>query len=330
MNTNLNEILEKSNSMSDIARAIFGKENYTNREKCKKILSENGVDWQEWSKKKKEKPKKYCLYCGKEIVGKCRSNKKFCNSSCAASYNNNGVTRNYKGGPHKSKCCLNCGKNLNKTQTYYCSRECQTEYEYKKYIERWKNGEENGQSGVGGISDRIKRYLFGKYNNSCQCCGWSEKNKYTNNVPLQIHHIDGDCTNNKEENLQLLCPNCHSLTETFGSIGKYVSKRVDRRKKYFRQEVESDLKKNIEDVSRCIVCGRKLEAGQTTYCSNACKNRERIKNITKEDILNAFKNTENTSYGKVAKALNISQTGLTKKCEKFGIKNEIQKIRFGI
>ena len=24
-----------------------------------------------------------------------------------------------------------------------------------------------------------------------------------------VHHIDGNCTNNKEENLQLLCPNCH-------------------------------------------------------------------------------------------------------------------------
>lgn len=40
----LHDILKNSNSMADIARAIFGKENYTNREKCKKILEENNID----------------------------------------------------------------------------------------------------------------------------------------------------------------------------------------------------------------------------------------------------------------------------------------------
>ena len=29
---------------------------------------------------------------------------------------------------------------------------------------------------------------------------------------------DGDATNNSEDNLQLLCPNCHSLTENYGRL----------------------------------------------------------------------------------------------------------------
>lgn len=37
---------------------------------------------------------------------------------------------------------------------------------------------------------------------------------------LQIHHIDGNHYNNEESNLQLLCPNCHSLTPTFGALNK--------------------------------------------------------------------------------------------------------------
>lgn len=45
-----------------------------------------------------------------------------------------------------------------------------------------------------------------------------------------MHHIDGDCTNNKIENLQLLCPNCHSLASKFGSLNKN-SKRFHRSKK---------------------------------------------------------------------------------------------------
>ena len=45
-------------------------------------------------------------------------------------------------------------------------------------------------------------------------------------ITLQVHHIDGDRTNNKLENLQLLCPNCHSLTDNFCRKG-YNQKTID-------------------------------------------------------------------------------------------------------
>ena len=34
-------------------------------------------------------------------------------------------------------------------------------------------------------------------------------------INLEVHHIDGVRTNNSLENLQLLCPNCHSYTDNF-------------------------------------------------------------------------------------------------------------------
>lgn len=61
----------------------------------------------------------------------------------------------------------------------------------------------------------IKKYLFRKYNNKCARCGWGETNVYTERIPLEVEHIDGNYKNNKEENLILLCPNCHSLTSTY-------------------------------------------------------------------------------------------------------------------
>lgn len=137
---------------------------------------------------------------------------------------------------NKDKCkihiCQNCGKEFtHKPSTFnkFCDNKCQQEYEYKNYIKRWKNNEENGSKGGCSVSRYVKRYLFEINNNSCQKCGWSEVNPYTNTIPLHIHHIDGDCTNNKEENLELLCPNCHSLTENFGILNK-VSKRFHRPK----------------------------------------------------------------------------------------------------
>ena len=47
----------------------------------------------------------------------------------------------------------------------------------------------------------------------CEHCGltrWLEQP-----INLQIHHIDGDHTNNSLDNLQLLCSNCHSYTPNF-------------------------------------------------------------------------------------------------------------------
>ena len=89
---------------------------------------------------------------------------------------------------------------------------------YKQYIARWKQGEESGGGAV--ISRYIRKYLFIKYNSKCCKCEWSEVNPVTDRVPLTVHHVDGDHRNNVEENLELLCPNCHSLTPTYCNLNK--------------------------------------------------------------------------------------------------------------
>lgn len=135
--------------------------------------------------------------------------------------------------------CVVCGKELDGYKTMFCSQKCVETYNtklYNDYIERWKRGEESGCTPSYKIHKYVKRYLIEKNNNCCEECGWGKENKYTGNVPLQIHHIDGDCSNNSEKNLQLLCPNCHALTENFGSRNKN-SKRVFRRQKLFKQEI---------------------------------------------------------------------------------------------
>lgn len=256
--------LKNCKTLNDIARQEFGKANYTNREKCKKLLEKEGINWKEWLKNNKIKEKKFCLFCGKEL--NTRKQKKFCSSSCAAKYNNsnrivadetrrkisealqkrspsfNGVikplsTRSEKNFREKfyneKKYCLNCGKELNFShKTLFCNNSCHMEYRRKNYIERWKNGEKNGMSGKYGLSKYIRNYLLEKHNYKCEICGWGEENQHTHTIPLEIHHIDGDYTNNKEENLQVLCPNCHSLTETYKSHNK--KGRVGR-KKYYQQ-----------------------------------------------------------------------------------------------
>ena len=56
-------------------------------------------------------------------------------------------------------------------------------------------------------------------------------NQFTKKIPLEIHHKDGNYLNNNEDNLELLCPNCHSLTNTYKAANK-GNGREDRRIHY--------------------------------------------------------------------------------------------------
>ena len=48
-------------------------------------------------------------------------------------------------------------------------------------------------------------------------------------IPLEVHHKDGDSLNNEINNLELLCPNCHALTDNYRgkNINKFSKKVSD-------------------------------------------------------------------------------------------------------
>lgn len=54
----------------------------------------------------------------------------------------------------------------------------------------------------------------------CECCGQTEW--LGNPIPLEFHHKDGDRTNNTLQNIELLCPNCHTLTDNYRGSKKKV------------------------------------------------------------------------------------------------------------
>lgn len=159
---------------------------------------------------------RYCIECGRKIERKGLSlskyrRRKFCSNTCANSHR----------AKNNIKRCRHCGSEIPKNNQF-CSLNCFHEYQHSQYIMAWKNGDKSGATGKNWIdvSVHIRRYIFEKYDNKCSRCGWGEVNPYTLTIPLEIEHIDGDATNNTEDNLTLLCPNCHSLTETYRGANK--------------------------------------------------------------------------------------------------------------
>lgn len=119
----------------------------------------------------------------------------------------------------QKKFCLNCNSIIPfKGYTYnrkYCNNQCQADHKQKVCLERDTRLFNEGAELKRPNQRRVLTALRG-YN--CECCGlssWQGKD-----IVLQVDHINGDPYNNTPENLRLICPNCHSQTDTFAGANR--------------------------------------------------------------------------------------------------------------
>lgn len=139
---------------------------------------------------------------------------KYCSSSCAAKMNNIGKRR-HGNAPQKHRCsyCL-CEFQVPASRNpKYCSSKCNGLALQKRTEIKIENGKYKG-----GSRDVLKRYLIKKYGHKCVKCNLSEW--MDKKIPLELDHIDGNASNNKFENLQIVCPTCHALTTTWKGKNK--------------------------------------------------------------------------------------------------------------
>lgn len=68
--------------------------------------------------------------------------------------------------------------------------------------------------------EHMKQAIIHLRGHRCELCLNTEWQNLP--IPLEVHHLDGEHLNNELENLQLLCPNCHALTENWR--GKNINK----------------------------------------------------------------------------------------------------------
>ena len=156
----------------------------------------------------------------------------------------------------------------------------------------------------------------------CECCGNSEWNG--GKIPLQLHHINGNRYDNRVENLQLLCPNCHAQTDNYA--GRNINNKT--KKKY-----------------TCIYCGKEFYRGEgssknsRTYCSTECRDKmngrrnqyvrsvfkeESILRPTKDELIQSFKELKN--FKQVGKKYKVSDNTIRKWCKKYDLPIHIKEM----
>lgn len=125
--------------------------------------------------------------------------------------------------------CKHCGKEVSRPEKFYCNNKCQREYEYNKYIKDWLDGKISGTQPNGlRVSSHVRRWLIEHRGECCEQCGWNERNKTSGKIPIEVSHKDGNSQDSQPSNLELLCPNHHSLTSSFRALNKGKG-RIQRR-----------------------------------------------------------------------------------------------------
>ncbi len=136
---------------------------------------------------------KRCLKCSAIIPFEKRLKQNYCGHYCAA------IGRTYEGkhGPARTTPhCIICDK------PHKMSGDLCQEHQVDHDIE------------LGLVSERktLKKWLIKKRGHRCEVCQNTEWMGHP--IPLELHHIDGNASNDLPINLELECPNCHAQTPT--------------------------------------------------------------------------------------------------------------------
>jgi 5-methylcytosine-specific restriction endonuclease McrA len=67
------------------------------------------------------------------------------------------------------------------------------------------------------LNIRARLIAAGLKEHRCERCGLTEW--LGEPIPIELHHINGDGTDHRLENLALLCPTCHAQTDNWGGRG---------------------------------------------------------------------------------------------------------------
>ena len=144
----------------------------------------------------------------------------------------------------------------------------------------------------------IKKRLFRLgWENKCAICGQLPEHNGKELV-LQVDHKNGDATDNRLENLQIICPNCHSQSLNFAGRNKKTYKNNFLKKEYICD------------------CGKE-RSNKSKKCKD-CYLKDISKNIPEKEQLILDKEQLKT-YTAISNKYNVSSTSIRKWFKKYNL-----------
>jgi hypothetical protein len=125
--------------------------------------------------------------------------------------------------------CLGCSADLvRRSQKLYCSVKCMQALRRRLAVQQWL---ETGIARADSHQDHYVRWhIDQEQGHRCAiCAGIAEWNGAP--LILVLDHVDGDASNNRRENLRLICPNCDSQLPTYKMRNKGNGRHA-RRQRY--------------------------------------------------------------------------------------------------
>jgi hypothetical protein len=192
-------------------------------------------------------------------------------------------------------------------------------------------------------SNGLKKKLFENNLKTeiCEICKnyiWNGKK-----IPLELHHINGVNTDNRLENLQILCSNCHAQTDNFRKGKSALSEKKDVEYRKFKESLTSNVDGNLEPSlnlkegaetrhgipksikvkKTCQFCNNSLN-NQKKYCSKECYiNSNKGKRPDVFELINKFKHLK--TFTQVGKFYGVSDNAIRKWCYFYGILDKVKE-----
>lgn len=191
-------------------------------------------------------------------------------------------------------------------------------------------------------SHKLKNRLFKEKlkEEKCEICGITEWNGKP--ISLELHHINGNPTDNRIENIQILCPNCHSQTDTYRKAKSALSEKIGVESLKVREGVHGNAdinpepsisqksdkacaetlqgkpkSKKTKEINYCATCGKPIPKYKK-YCSVECYRDSNKGN--RPDVFTLLKLfDEYKTFVNVGKYFNVSDNAVKKWCIIYGI-----------
>lgn len=142
----------------------------------------------------------------------------------------------------------------------------------------------------------------------CKNTMWNGKK-----IPLELEHCNGIRTDNRLENLKLLCPNCHAQTRWYR--GKNIGRLDQLAESGSLKDSQSGFKSRIahqpKQLNHCIDCQKeiRLTSKRCKSCAAKKRNKSKIRWPAKTELI---KMLETYNYTQLGKLLGVSDNAIRK------------------